>query len=429
MKTAAGCARSRRCRRGKRSPSAARSCSAGCGRRGAPASASSRRWSATRAGRRAWRGSTRRSCRTSSTRADHLVLYGTLERNPYAGLQFTNPDFELIEADDADTLHTGRIVPVYERARSITPKMQRRLVADALLRLPPDLDDPLPADDPRAPAASPAASSRSNTCTSRRPARRSTTLNVYQTPAQRRLVFEEFFRFQVGLLLRKRESEAERKALATRVDDRDPRGAPGRAAVPPHARPARGAQGDRRRHAAPAPDEPPAAGRRRRGKDDCRGAGGGARDGERPAGRVHGAHRDPRRAALRDRAAAARGHAVPGRAADGPPAGAASAAALGKAIAAGEIHLVVGTHALVQKSVRFQRARPRRHRRAAPLRRAAARDAAREGAAARHARDDGHADPAHARAHDLRRSRRVVDPRSAARPHAGADRGEAGRTA
>ena len=78
---------------------------------------------------------------------DHLVLYGTLERNPYTGsLQFTNPDFEVIEADDADTLHTGRIVPVYERARSITPKMQRRLVAEALLRLPPDLDDPLPPD-------------------------------------------------------------------------------------------------------------------------------------------------------------------------------------------------------------------------------------------------------------------------------------------
>ena len=52
---------------------------------------------------------------------------------------------------ETDTLHTGRIVPVYERARSITPKMQRRLVADALLRLPPDLDDPLPAGIRRAP--------------------------------------------------------------------------------------------------------------------------------------------------------------------------------------------------------------------------------------------------------------------------------------
>src|SRR3970040_734140 len=42
-----------------------------------------------------------------------LVLFGALERNPYAGLQFTNPDFELIDEEDAATLHTGRIVPVY----------------------------------------------------------------------------------------------------------------------------------------------------------------------------------------------------------------------------------------------------------------------------------------------------------------------------
>ena len=108
---------------------------------------------------------------------------------------------------------------MYERARSITPKMQRRLVADALLRLPPDLDDPLPAGI-RARLGFP----------DRRTALEQVhfppigtpldALNAYRTPAQRRLVFEEFFRFQVGLLLRKRESEAERKALVTRVDDR-----------------------------------------------------------------------------------------------------------------------------------------------------------------------------------------------------------------
>ena len=62
------------------------------------------------------------------------------------------------------------------------------------------------------------------------------------------------------------------------------------------------------------------------------------------------------------------------------------------------------------------------HRRAAPVRRAAARDAAREGAAARRARDDGDADSAHAGAHDVRRSRRVGHPRPAARAHAGARR-------
>ena len=150
---------------------------------------------------------------------DHLVLYGTLERNPYAGLQFTNPDFEVIEPGEADTLHTGRIVPVYERARSITPKMQRRLVADALLRLPADLDDPLPIDI-RARLGFPSRRAALEEVHFPPPGTPIDRLNAYQTAAQRRLVFEEFFRFQVGLLLRKRESEAERKVLVTHVDDR-----------------------------------------------------------------------------------------------------------------------------------------------------------------------------------------------------------------
>ena len=40
-----------------------------------------------------------------------------------------------------ETIHTGRIVPVYEKTGSVTPKIQRRLVHDALQRLPPDLPD------------------------------------------------------------------------------------------------------------------------------------------------------------------------------------------------------------------------------------------------------------------------------------------------
>ena len=46
-------------------------------------------------------------------------------------------------------------------------------------------------------------------------------------------------------------------------------------------------------------------------------------------------------------------------------------------VAAGAIHLVVGTHALVQGDVALHAARSGRHRRAASVRRAAARDAAR----------------------------------------------------
>ena len=45
-------------------------------------------------------------------------------------------------------------------------------------------------------------------------------LNGFRTPAQRRLILEEFFLFQTGQLLRRRASESERKAVPVRVDDR-----------------------------------------------------------------------------------------------------------------------------------------------------------------------------------------------------------------
>ena len=52
------------------------------------------------------------------------------------GLQLTNPQYEILDDEDGETIHTGRIVPVYEKTGSVTPKMQRRLVYDALQRLP-----------------------------------------------------------------------------------------------------------------------------------------------------------------------------------------------------------------------------------------------------------------------------------------------------
>jgi len=45
-------------------------------------------------------------------------------------------------------------------------------------------------------------------------------LNRFATPAQRRLIFEEAFLFQTGVLARRRSTEAEQKAVPIRVDDR-----------------------------------------------------------------------------------------------------------------------------------------------------------------------------------------------------------------
>src|SRR5579862_7447280 len=78
------------------------------------------------------------------TRGQHVVLFGLAEIRGHGGLQLTNPQYEILDDEDAETIHTGRIVPVYEKAGGLTPKIQRKLVHDALERLPADLPDDLP---------------------------------------------------------------------------------------------------------------------------------------------------------------------------------------------------------------------------------------------------------------------------------------------
>jgi ATP-dependent DNA helicase RecG len=147
-----------------------------------------------------------------------LIVYGTFERNQWTGLQITNPQFEVVDADDVETIHSGRIVPVYERVKSITPKMQRRLVADALAGLPSDLDDVLP-ESVRTALKVP--TRRQAIAEAHFPPQGTSldALNTFRSAAQRRLILEEFFRFQIGMLLRRREADRELKTLVTRVDD------------------------------------------------------------------------------------------------------------------------------------------------------------------------------------------------------------------
>jgi len=152
-------------------------------------------------------------------RGQHVVLYGLVEMRGSLSLQITNPQYEILDDEDGETIHTGRIVPVYEKAGAVTPKMQRRLVFDALQRLPPDLPDPLP-DDVRARLALPARGA-ALLATHFPPADADLgSLNLFATPAQRRLIFEEAFLFQMGVLARRQTAAAERKPIAIHVDDR-----------------------------------------------------------------------------------------------------------------------------------------------------------------------------------------------------------------
>jgi ATP-dependent DNA helicase RecG len=152
-------------------------------------------------------------------RGQHLVLYGPVEMRASAGLQITNPQYEILDDEEGETIHTGRIVPVYEKTGAVTPKMQRRLVYDTLQRLPPDLPDHLP-EDLRARRALPTRYA-ALLATHFPPSDVSIgELNLFRTPAQRRLIFEEAFLFQMGVIARRRFASSERKPAEIHVDDR-----------------------------------------------------------------------------------------------------------------------------------------------------------------------------------------------------------------
>jgi ATP-dependent DNA helicase RecG len=151
-----------------------------------------------------------------------LILFGKLELTAH-GLQMQSPQYEIVEGHDGaaegiETVHTGRIVPIYEKTGTLTAKMQRTLVHQALQALPPELQDPLPV-----------ALRRRQHLIDRRaaieyvhfpPADASVAeLNAFRSPAHRRLIFEEFFLFQLGIVLRRRRADAERKGRAVVVTD------------------------------------------------------------------------------------------------------------------------------------------------------------------------------------------------------------------
>ena len=254
-----------------------------------------------------------------------------------------------------------------------------------------------------------------------------TSLNLFRTAAQQRLIFEEFFLFQAGLVLRKRRQSADRKARAVEVDDRIRESA--RRVLP-----FKLTDGQRTALAEIVEDMQRPEPMNRLLQGDV-GAGKtivallaalvAMENGLQVAfmapteiladqhyltiRRLLDASRF--RVALADRQRRRR-----------EAARRCCAEIASGAIAPGRRHARAGRGAR-----RVPGARPRRHRRAASLRRAcSARTLRAKGCEPRRAGDDGDADSAHAGADGVRRSRRVGDSRAAAGTAADQDAGEAG---
>ncbi len=148
-----------------------------------------------------------------------VVLYGPVESRGLSGLQMTNPYYEFVDegAALAPGVHVGRIVPVYERLGVLTPKLLRSLVHDALAQVDHG-DEPLPAEVLQR-LALPGRAEALREVHFPPDGSDVAALNRRQAPAQRRLIFEEFFAFQVGIAWRRRQDEALRKPFPVTVTD------------------------------------------------------------------------------------------------------------------------------------------------------------------------------------------------------------------
>src|ERR1700732_2740049 len=137
-----------------------------------------------------------------------LVLHGKADRDPYrpGRLEMVNPQIELIgssnEAPD-DSTEVGRIVPIYEAIGGISSRMLRRIIYDLLLRFDGDIADPLPAEI-RERYGFP--TRREALFHSHFPPKDENVelLNSFRSRPQARLIFEDFFYYQLALALRRR---------------------------------------------------------------------------------------------------------------------------------------------------------------------------------------------------------------------------------
>jgi ATP-dependent DNA helicase RecG len=134
-----------------------------------------------------------------------VALYGKVEFDTYSGhLAMMHPEYEIL-ADDEDgdaSLHTGRIVPVYEAAGKVTTRALRTLLHRILESTAPLRDDPLP-EHIRARLKLPdrwAAIRELHFPPADADLR---VLNAFRSPSQYRLIFEEFFWLECGLELKR----------------------------------------------------------------------------------------------------------------------------------------------------------------------------------------------------------------------------------
>jgi ATP-dependent DNA helicase RecG len=134
-----------------------------------------------------------------------IVLHGKAELDPNrpGRIEMINPEFELLGSEEADSTEAGRIVPIYEAIGGVTSRVMRRIVYAALENLGGMLPDPLPAEL-LARYKFPSRGDAIQFVHFPPPTESVEALNSFRSQAHLRLIFEEFFFYQLSVAMRRR---------------------------------------------------------------------------------------------------------------------------------------------------------------------------------------------------------------------------------
>lgn len=143
-----------------------------------------------------------------------VVGSGVVTLNAYsAAREVVHPDLEVLDAEDGEQVHFGRVVPLYPLTAGLHQKTMRALLKSVVDTYIPQVQETLPDALRRAyhlPALSEALR-QVHFPDARLDVQR---LNGQETPFHERLVFEEFFLLELGLALRHRAVQREPRAIA-----------------------------------------------------------------------------------------------------------------------------------------------------------------------------------------------------------------------
>ncbi len=147
-----------------------------------------------------------------------VVLNGPVVAQAHGGRQMRNPHYELVDEEDDPRLHVGCLAPIYHETRGLSSRQLRAIMRGLLDEYGGRLPDPLPPHLLRR-RAWPSLETAMATTHFPDPGQDVRALNDWQTPAHRRLAFEECFLLQLALALRQRMNRSGAPGIAFRCAD------------------------------------------------------------------------------------------------------------------------------------------------------------------------------------------------------------------